>query len=68
MTSEKTNGSLLSDRELDIMELTAKGLTYKQIADKLYISPKTVRTHLSNIYKKLKVNNKVAAINEVKKR
>ena len=47
----------LSIRELEIIELIAKGLTNKQIADKLFLSTHTVNTHRKNIMKKLGINN-----------
>ncbi len=52
----------LSKREIEIMELIAKGDNYIQIAEKLFISPNTVRKHIENIYAKLQVHNKVEAI------
>ena len=52
----------LSKRELEILELLATGENYHQIADKLFISPKTVRKHIENIYTKLQVHNKIEAI------
>lgn len=45
-------GNIFSDRELDIIQLLAKGLTTKQISDKLFLSPFTVNTHRSNILQK----------------
>ncbi len=54
----------LSAREMEILELLAKGLLYKEIAGELYISPETVRKHVYHIYEKLHVNNKVEAINK----
>ncbi len=53
----------LSDRELEILEQISLGLSYKLIADKLFISTKTVGKHIENIYTKLHVNNKVDAVN-----
>lgn len=53
---------LLSNRELSILELIADALTYKEIANKLFISPNTVRTHINNIYDKLHVSNRTAAV------
>lgn len=52
----------LTKREIEILELIAKGETYQQIADKTFISPKTVRKHIENIYEKLQVHNKVDAV------
>lgn len=57
------NHRLLSKREMEVLKLMAEGLNHKEAAEKLFVSPDTVRKHLSNIYKKLKVNNKVSAIN-----
>lgn len=53
----------LSDRELEILKGLVDGLDYKAVAEKLFISPLTVRTHITKIYKKLRVNNKVQAVN-----
>lgn len=58
----------LSAREMDILQHIAAGLTYQQIADKTFISPKTVRKHIENIYRKLQVHNKVEAIQLAQKR
>lgn len=52
----------LSEREMQILHGLVDGKDYKQIAGDLYLSPQTVRTHISNIYKKLHVNNKAQAI------
>jgi DNA-binding NarL/FixJ family response regulator len=54
----------LSNREKEILELLAKGLLYKEIAAKLFISQETVRKHVYHIYEKLHVNNRVEAINK----
>lgn len=52
----------LSDREREVLSWLAKGFSYKDIADKLFISIETVRTHIRNIYEKLHVNNKGDAL------
>lgn len=52
----------LSDRELQVLRQMEKGLSYKQIASNLIISPNTVRRHIDNIYRKLEVTNKVEAL------
>jgi NarL family two-component system response regulator LiaR len=55
----------LSERERDILHFLVKGLRYKEIADKLFISTETVRTHIRNIYEKLQVNSRTDAINKI---
>lgn len=52
----------LTDRETEVLEQLAKGLSYSIIADNLIISSGTVRKHIENIYKKLQVHNKIEAI------
>ncbi len=52
----------LSKRELEILEEMSGGLNYKEIAEKMFISPKTVRKHIENVYRKLQVHNKVEAV------
>ncbi len=56
----------LSEREKEILQLTAQGLTYLAIADKLNISNETVKKHMANIFKKLHVTNKIEAINKAR--
>ncbi len=57
--------SVLSTREKEVLQLVAKGLLYKEIADQLGISFHTVRQHIGRIYEKLHVQNKTEAINKV---
>jgi len=52
----------LTDRELDVLRLMAKGLKYKEIAARLFISLNTVRFHVKAIYGKLNVNNRTKAV------
>jgi len=52
----------LSSRELHVLKLVARGLTNKQIASKLAISDKTVRNHLSRIFRKLDAGNRTEAV------
>lgn len=49
----------ITEKQSEIIELIIAGATYKQIAEKLFISPKTVDNHLQNIYKKLNINSKM---------
>lgn len=57
----------LTAREIEILEQTAKGLNYNQIGENLFISPKTVRKHIENIYAKLQVHNKMEAVQKAVK-
>jgi len=52
----------LTDREREVLQLLAQGMTNQQIAQSLYISVKTVRNHVSNIFSKLQVADRVQAI------
>jgi DNA-binding NarL/FixJ family response regulator len=52
----------LTDREYEILKLIALGLTNSAIADRLVISPKTVRNHVSAIFDKMHVSNRAEAI------
>ena len=62
---ETANIEVLSNRENEILQLLAKGLLYKEIADQLSISVSTVRQHIHHIYEKLHVQNRTEAINKV---
>ena len=52
----------LSERELQVLKLLVDGLDYKNIAEKLEISPNTIRKHIDNIYKKLHVTSRAQAV------
>lgn len=52
----------LSDRELEILKLTAKGMSNKDIANRLFLSVRTVKAHLSNIFNKMAVASRTEAI------
>lgn len=58
----KKEKSSLTVRELDVFNSLCDGGTYKQIADHLFISVGTVRHHIKNIYGKLHVHSKSAAV------
>ncbi|REE94858.1 ATP-binding protein [Thermomonospora umbrina] len=53
----------LSRRELEVARLVVEGCTNQQIAERLYLSIRTVETHLSHIFAKLGVNSRVAVVN-----
>ncbi|MBN8220796.1 MAG: response regulator transcription factor [Spirochaetes bacterium] len=58
--------SPLSERETEILNLIALGMSYRSIADDLEISPNTVRVHIANIYEKLATSCKVEALNRAR--
>jgi DNA-binding NarL/FixJ family response regulator len=58
---EKDKLEELSERELQVLKLIAKGHTNKQIGQELYISEKTVKNHITNIFRKLKVADRTQA-------
>jgi DNA-binding NarL/FixJ family response regulator len=57
----------LSTREIEILEKIAEGKNYNQIAEVLFISPKTARKHIENIYQKLHVHSKLEAVKMAQK-
>ncbi len=67
-TEKNTELEKLSQREQEIIQLLSKGLRYKEIADKIFVSTETVRTHIRNIYQKLQVNSRTDALNKIFKK
>ncbi len=57
----------LSKREIEILNKVADGLNYQQIAEQLFISSKTARKHIENIYQKLHVHSKLEAVQMAQK-
>src|SRR5690554_4716938 len=60
--NSKTEDFGLSTREVELLTQLKNGLSYEEIASNLHISYHTVRKHIENIYRKLQVNNKLAAV------
>lgn len=56
--------SLLSDREIEVLECLAEGLTTTGIANKLFISENTVKTHVRHILEKLEASNRAEAVSK----
>jgi DNA-binding NarL/FixJ family response regulator len=54
----------ISARELEVLELVARGASNREAAERLFISEATVKTHLIHIYSKLGVNDRAAAVTE----
>ena len=66
LNEDKLKQTGISKREYEILEQMAKGLSNKEIADKLSVSENTVKTHSSRIFEKLDVNRRMQAIQKAK--
>jgi ATP/maltotriose-dependent transcriptional regulator MalT len=55
----------LSNREKEVLQLIAQGLKNQEIADKMFVSLSTVKTHTKNIYEKLNVRNRIEAVKKI---
>ncbi|OBR92799.1 CsgBAC operon transcriptional regulatory protein [Clostridium ragsdalei P11] len=64
----KNDLECLTNREKEIADYICMGLSNKEIGNKLFISPNTVKNHVYNIYKKVNVKNKVELINLINRR
>ena len=56
--------ALLSDRELEVLEMLCNGDNYRSIAEKLFVTGHTIRAHIKNIYKKMHVHSRAEAVKE----
>lgn len=52
-------GPILTSREVEVLRRVAKGLAYREIADELYVSHRTVQNHVQNVLRKLQLHNRV---------
>jgi len=60
--ADEGTGGVLSARQLEILLLTARGLSNRQIASRLYLAEGTVKRHLANTYKKMEVGSRSEAM------
>lgn len=67
LQQENSEDYRLTKRELEVLEQIAKGLSYDQISNNLFISYGTAKKHVENIYAKMKVHNKIEAIEKARK-
>lgn len=65
--ADQVDPGALSDREKEVLRSIAKGYTYRQIGDELFISPKTVENHTRNIMAKLHVKGRQELLDYIKK-
>lgn len=65
---EQPQETILSDRERQILQLVADGLSNREIAEQLHISRYTVESHVKHIYRKLAVPSRIRAISEARSR
>lgn len=56
----------ISKREYEVLQLIAKGMTNKQVADVLFVSENTIKTHIANLFAKLDVNRRTQAVQRAK--
>jgi DNA-binding CsgD family transcriptional regulator len=57
--AEKTGWAALTSAEVDVARLVAQGLTNRAVAERLFVSPHTVNTHLRHVFAKLGINSRV---------
>jgi len=65
---ERPTDGALSAREVEVLELVARGASNKEIAARLWISEATVKTHLIHVYDKLEVADRTSAVTEALRR
>ena len=57
--SHNDQGPVLTSREVEVLRQVAKGLAYREIAEELYVSHRTVQNHVQNVLRKLQLHNRV---------
>ncbi|RRD45772.1 response regulator transcription factor [Tessaracoccus sp. OH4464_COT-324] len=61
--AQDSDGPILTSREIDVLRWVAKGLAYREIADVLIVSHRTVQNHVQNVLRKLQLHNRVELTN-----
>jgi DNA-binding NarL/FixJ family response regulator len=67
VAADQHQPSLLTDREREVLDLIAEGATNREIAQKLYLSPHTVKEHTSVLYRKLRARNRAEAVQKAQR-
>jgi DNA-binding CsgD family transcriptional regulator len=67
LNQDELNRLRLSTRELEVLQLIADGLSNQQIAEKLFVSLNTIKTHTSNLFLKMEVGRRTQAIEMAKR-
>ena len=67
VNQEEIEKRKISKRELEVLELISLGFSNKEIAEKLFVSLNTIKTHSSNLFEKLEVKRRTQAIETAKK-
>ena len=57
--SRNEEGPVLTSREVEVLRRVAKGMAYREIADELFVSHRTVQNHVQNVLRKLQLHNRV---------
>ncbi len=58
-SEQDDDAPVLTAREIDVLRRVAKGMAYREIADELYVSHRTVQNHVQNVLRKLQLHNRV---------
>jgi DNA-binding CsgD family transcriptional regulator len=67
LDEQKLTALTISKRELEVLQAMAEGLSNQEIADKLFISLSTVKSHSNNLFEKLEVKRRTQAIEQARK-
>ena len=67
LNEAELNKLRISSRELDVLQLMAQGLSNQEIAERLFVSLNTIKTHSSNLFFKLEVERRTQAIEKAKR-
>lgn len=67
LNQEEIEKTGLSKRELEVLQLMAEGLSNEEIAERLYVSLNTIKTHTSRVFEKLDVKRRTQAIEKAKR-